>query len=242
MIVSHRHRFIFLKTRKTAGTSLEIALSKYCGPEDILTSINYDEAARTEHSARRAQNHEMPLSSFGAGDSLRWITRRRRPARFTEHMTGVEIRERLGAEIWNSYFKFTIVRNPFDRMVSRYHWTMKMRPRYRETLGVADLARFIRYRADFVNENWLIYTAGDELLTDDVVRYEHLAEDLGRISASIGLPHNLHDDMKAINAKGSYRPKVAPCESLIGPDEEAIIGLLCRKEIEACRYSRPATV
>ena len=39
MIVSHKNRFIFLKTRKTAGSSIEIALSKHCGPEDIITKI-----------------------------------------------------------------------------------------------------------------------------------------------------------------------------------------------------------
>jgi hypothetical protein len=31
MIISPAHRFIFIKTRKTAGTSMEIALAKFCG-------------------------------------------------------------------------------------------------------------------------------------------------------------------------------------------------------------------
>ena len=33
MIVSHEHKFIFLKTKKTAGTSIELALTKLCGPD-----------------------------------------------------------------------------------------------------------------------------------------------------------------------------------------------------------------
>jgi len=37
VIASHRHRFVFVKTRKTAGTSLEIALSRHCGPDDVVT-------------------------------------------------------------------------------------------------------------------------------------------------------------------------------------------------------------
>ena len=54
VIASHQHRFIFLKTRKTAGTSVEIALSKVCGPDDVITEISPEDEARgvdlSEHS------------------------------------------------------------------------------------------------------------------------------------------------------------------------------------------------
>jgi hypothetical protein len=40
VIISHKHRFIYIKTRKTASTSLEIALSAFCGPDDILTKFS----------------------------------------------------------------------------------------------------------------------------------------------------------------------------------------------------------
>ena len=39
MIVSHKHKFIFLKTKKTAGTSIELALTKLCGDDDIITPL-----------------------------------------------------------------------------------------------------------------------------------------------------------------------------------------------------------
>ena len=35
MIISHKHKFIFFKTRKTAGTSLQIALSEFCEDGDV---------------------------------------------------------------------------------------------------------------------------------------------------------------------------------------------------------------
>ena len=48
MIISHKHKFIFLKVQKTAGTSMEIALSEHCGAGDILTPLHPDDEAMTE--------------------------------------------------------------------------------------------------------------------------------------------------------------------------------------------------
>ena len=40
MIFSYKHRFIFIKGRKVGGTSIEMALSPCCGPQDIITPIS----------------------------------------------------------------------------------------------------------------------------------------------------------------------------------------------------------
>ena len=42
MILSHKHRYIFIKSKKTAGSSVQFALEKHCGKEDIFTRIQDD--------------------------------------------------------------------------------------------------------------------------------------------------------------------------------------------------------
>ena len=97
MIVSHSRKFIFLKTRKTAGTSLEIALSKYCGPEDILAPINFDEGMR-QGAQRRAASRTTPARSASISpiQMYRHLRRGEEVELFTEHMTAVAAMKRLG--------------------------------------------------------------------------------------------------------------------------------------------------
>ena len=65
MIVSHKYKFIFLKTRKTVGTSIEIALSRFCGEQDIITPITpEDEKLRQELGIRRPQNFYIPFAKY----------------------------------------------------------------------------------------------------------------------------------------------------------------------------------
>ena len=58
MILSYKHKFVFIKGRKVAGTSTEVLLSDICGPSDIITPITpIDEKVRLSASKFAAQNY-----------------------------------------------------------------------------------------------------------------------------------------------------------------------------------------
>lgn len=122
MILSHKHKFIFLKTKKTAGTSIEIALSKICGEKDILTPISeIDEEFRKKFSGISAQNYLIPDEFYSKQDEIRLKIHGKKPM-FFNHITAEKIKSHIPENVWNEYFKFTIERNPFDKMVSLYFW------------------------------------------------------------------------------------------------------------------------
>ncbi len=237
MIISHERKFIFIKTKKTAGSSFEIALSKYCGPRDVITPLGpIDEPLRVSNAGKGPSNFHRPLGEHAATSIVRLSLTGKREMKFREHMPAVEVRELVGRKIWDSYYKFTIVRNPYEAIVSRYYHFMKSNNHHVKRWKVNNFDQFIRYLAHMINENWTIYTESDRLLVDEVLRFEHLEQDALRLTERLGIPRALVDDLRAIKSKGNYRPKDGTADKLIGAAEAAVIRHLCVKEIEMFGY------
>lgn len=199
MIVSHEHGFIFLKTQKTGGTSVELALSQICGETDVITPLTEeDEALRGEV---KAQNYEIPVDRrTPLWPLLRAVGKRgaRAGTQFHEHMDAEALRRVLRPELFDRYLKVTIVRNPWDREVSKYFWA---------TRGAAERPPFDRWVRRHVSrpsrKTWDVYSVGGRCIADLVLRYETLETDFAgllerlRRPAAVSLPR----------AKGAYRPK-----------------------------------
>ena len=102
MLISHRKRFIFIKTVKTAGTSVESYFEKYCMPEG-----EWQEA----HTRDEYVSEEGIIGYRGPdASSSTWYN----------HMSAQKLLDLAGRDIWDSYFKFTVIRNPFDKLISAF--------------------------------------------------------------------------------------------------------------------------
>ena len=183
MIVSHRFRFIFIKTLKTVGTSLEVFLSEHCGPEDILTPVFPPEPGHVarDHlglfdplfALRHAGRNEIPKRR----GTLRDLVRRRR---FYNHMPALLARDRLPREVWDGYFKFCVEREPVSKSRSFYRM-MKDRGQ------VGDPDELFARR--LLPTDWARYSdLGGRPMVDRILRYETLDEDLAEIFAQLGVP------------------------------------------------------
>jgi Sulfotransferase family len=185
MIISHEHKFIFLKTKKTAGTAIEAALSELCGPLDVITP--YREESEQDRKGRPPQNYriEHPLKP----KRPLWRKLLMRPERyyhpsvgFYEHMPAWRVRDYVGEDVWRSYFKFVFDRNPWDRQVSWYLYKTKSK-RARPSFE-----RFMQDRRRAFVTNYAQYTIDGALAVDFVGRYERLEEDLNAALAKAGVP------------------------------------------------------
>jgi hypothetical protein len=228
VIICHEHEFIFIKTSKTAGTSVEIALSRHCGEDDIISSIKpEDEITRRETGGRGPQHHLAPLADYRLADVSRLIRKGKQKRRFYHHMPADEIRERVGAEIFDRYYKFCIVRNPWDRFVSLYYWRFKTEPRpsLRE-FAESSAARTLRERS------FDLYTIDGEIVVDRVCRFENMAEDLEAVRRKVGIP----EPLELPHAKSRFRSDKRSYRELLGAAEQALVAELCQQEIDLFGY------
>jgi len=186
MIISHDHEFIFLKTTKTAGTSIEIALSEYCGPQDIITPISAaDEKTRTILGYRGPQNYIVPFASYSFGDMVYFLIRGKKRHYFN-HISAKLVRRFIGEEIWQSYFKFCFARNPWDRAVSQYYW--------RRAEGAPhSFAEFIdSHNLKSLKKKGIgLYAIDGEVMVDRICLFENMADELAYISDRLQLPGKL---------------------------------------------------
>ena len=232
MIVCHTRKFIFVKTRKTSGTSLEISLSQICGPDDIITPISFeDELVRLDLGGRLPQNYE------GRGEAryremirnrkLKTFRARRR-GRFYNHMPAVAIRERLGQRTWNEYFKFSIERHPYEKVVSHIYFHARRKKSWsfdEELERVLNKGYYISYP---------IYSDGDTPIVDFLVDYENLQQSLAELGDRLDFDVAGHYPQ----TKHRYRAERKPARELLSQDVRDLIYAKCRVEFDALGYER----
>lgn len=170
VLVSHTHQMIFLKTRKTAGTSVEMLL-------EAATGLGPDPALES----RTAAVSDQGILGFRMlpRDERTELDRTWQP-----HTPARKLRKFLGREVWDKYLKITCVRNPFDRVISHFHWSRLYATGPDREDSHANFAKFVR---DTWNDDRKVVMIGDTFAPDILIRYEHLAEDLNHLSARTGL-------------------------------------------------------
>lgn len=121
-----------------------------------------------------------------------------------EHLTAAEKMAMVGRKRWEQCLTFTIVRNPWDKVVSQYHYRLKTNQTemsdipipfnewVQRAFGEQDPLYYDFPKMFMTQTEWLADTDG-RILVDEIVRFENLDEGFARVMQKIGkgvtLPH-----------------------------------------------------
>ena len=133
--------------------------------------------------------------------------------KFPRHAKAIAAKEMLPEEVYNQFFKFVFVRNPWDLQVSSYHHIHREKPEVLK--GVQNFRDFLRLKFDPKREydfmldisaqrQWeYVVGLNGELIVDFIGRYEDLLNDYKKICEHIGirykeLPHRRKADNRKV--------------------------------------------
>jgi len=177
MIISHKYKFIFIKTRKTAGTTIEYNLSKYLGNDDII--------APSEQANYLAQNYiqQTSLSRFFEFLKFKKLSKNFY-FEFTDHMHAIHIKKKIDNKIYQTYFKFCVEREPVDKSIS-YYFMRKNSPNSNSIRKKISWIEFVNKKRFPVDTNF--YTHNNKLIIDKIIRYENLENELSLVLNDLGI-------------------------------------------------------
>jgi hypothetical protein len=227
-----------------------VLLENFCGKDDIITPLNRTTTEKGVLYNKRARNYKGILSilkilkyqliyllrsnqsmqdikSF-VNSYLKLLQKSKVRlffSRFTSHMNAEKLKIKVGALIWRSYFKFTLERNPWDKVISLYYHRQPNIP-FNEWIKTFSL----NLRSQPLN--YPLYSIRGKVKLDFIGKYENLNKDLEFIFKKLNLP--LAD---LPSEKTSFRKNKENYRDYYDDNSKKIIEKFYEKEINFMKYS-----
>lgn len=155
-----------------------------------------------------------------------------------KHDVAIRVRDILNEKIWKSYYKFAFVRNPFDWVVSLYHYIKKDKkdPRYQiaNKLNFKDFMRWFdkasseKYPARLGQKSYITNKKG-KIIVNFVGKLENFTEDFSKVC-------------KSLNIKNTYLPRVnitnhKKYTKYYDSDTISLVGRIFKEDLRFLGYS-----
>jgi hypothetical protein len=184
LLISNRHKFIFVHVPKNAGTAITRALEPYAdnhprqGLRRLLSHLPVPESEETV--------------AFRMHVSARWA------------------RLKLPGEVYDGYRKFCVVRNPYDRAVSLYHYLSQRTDHHLyERVSRMSFKGYLDYlakrrRSKDPTQLFYVADAQGKPIVDDILRFENLNDDFANLCGGLGMPDRVELPMNNTSDHDPY--------------------------------------
>jgi hypothetical protein len=196
MLVSHKYKFIFFKTVKTASSSVFEFFTPFCLPKNI----NYNQKDYL-------QDKYLGFYNTGIIGNPNYKHRAKRRHVYCRKVK--KILDNIDSDIWNNYFKFCVVRNPWDLCVSRYFY------HYKEKFVKSNFKKMIEDMDSLIaNKTKVLFALGspkrlykinNKYICDYHIKYEELKNGIIEVCNKCGIKD--YDLNNLPNFKSGFRDK-----------------------------------
>lgn len=213
MILSRGRRYIFIHIPKTGGTALTLALEARAMKDDVIVGDT--------PKARARKGRLKGVETAG---------------RLWKHSTLSDIRGLATDEEIADFFTFTLVRNPWDRMVSYYHW-LQVQSFTHPAVALAKARDFNGFlaapetRAAIGGNPYSSYItdAGGTERCDLFLRLEHVEADAGPLEDHLGFRLGALPKVNCSDRARDWRPYYTDAGA-------ALVGEICAPDIARFGY------
>jgi hypothetical protein len=208
VLISHIYRFIYIKNYKVAGTSVEAFFEKYC--------MNPNETYVQEHT------RDEYISEYG----IVGFRVKGKGSNYFNHMSSKLIRLKLGNKKFKKYFKFCVVRNPYEKMVSLFHF------RGNEEFDKEAFKEFCKKAGCCDIDNCLRKDGTPKC--DYFIRYEKLQEGIKEVCERIGIKDYDFNDLPSY--KSEYRKEKRHYRDYYDEETRQIVYEKHKREFDFFKY------
>ena len=229
MLIIRSSGLLFIKTMKTAGSSIEIALSALLQDGDLASPLEpEEERARPGRKVRQAVRQMVGALRERGGGALR--------PRYPHH--GYDVAATYLPEEIAGCYAVCVERNPYDKAVSAFHFV-----RARHNRPITDTPQqfeaFCRSKRLASFSNFKMYTRDEKLVVDRVLQYDRLDIEFAEVMDHLGIAGISLVNQKA---KSGLRPKL-DLAAYYGADYERpaarLVEAAFSREFDLFRYQRP---
>lgn len=240
MIASYKYGFIFIRTKKTASTAVELGLSTICGPDDVISPIGAgQEILRSElgGSPRNFNKDKALEERFAVAvktrsrDAIREVGQENRSSGgCTGHMKASAVKALVSEDFWSKAYKFTTERHPYEKALSLAH--------FRYSTKLAKTVKFEEHLEHVVKEQWRTYSSSriycidGRPAMDGYLLHASLADDIANLRERLGLPPF---ELPRARAKRSDRRSA---DEVLTDDQKEFIVSRCKLEFELFKWKQ----
>lgn len=216
MIISLKHNYIYIRTRKTGSSTIESILRKNLGPDDIVVKESLDTLTPILKPGVKLPEDEGLIT----------------------HVPISRVKPLIREDIWDRMFLFTSERHPYDKALSFTHYRLELMGEIKRDRMLAKHDGFEGYLDRTVRRgkysSFVYYSIDGKSVANDYIRLETMRDDMHRIGARIGVP--MPDEMP--HKRETERIEHRPARDVLTAAQKDIVFDFCRPEFELLGYER----